>query len=93
MFLLTKAPCSNFPKRGENGASQREREGGGEREEETPARKDCENDKHPLISRKWVADNNNITKQSLQSKDSHCLKKNKIEFIIVFILTESQWLI
>ena len=36
--------------------------GGGEREEKTPARKHCENKKHPLISRawplfrKWVAD-------------------------------------
>ena len=29
MFLLTKAPCWNFPKRGENRASQREREGAG----------------------------------------------------------------
>ena len=73
--------------------------GGGEREEKTPARKHCENEKHPLISRawplfrKWVVDNNNTTKQSLQSKDSHCLKKNKLKFIIVFILTESQWLI
>ena len=26
MFLLAKAPCGNFPKRGGNGASQRERE-------------------------------------------------------------------
>ena len=84
------------PKRGGNGASQRERGGGGEREEKTPARKHCENEKHPLIRRawplfrKWVADNNKTTKQSLQSKDSHCLKKNKLEFIIVFILTESQ---
>ena len=31
--LLAKAPCWNFPKRGGNGASQRERGGGGEREE------------------------------------------------------------
>ena len=30
-------------------------------------------------------DNEKTTKQSLQSKDSHCLKKNKLEFIIVFI--------
>ena len=48
--------------------------GSGEREEKTPARKHCENEKHPLISRawslfgKWVADKNNTTKQSLQSK-------------------------
>ena len=94
--LLAKAPCWNFPKRGGDRASQRERGGGGEREEKTPARKHCENEKHPLIRRawplfrKWVADNNKTTKQSLQSKDSHCLKKNKLEFIIVFILTESQ---
>ena len=38
-------------KRGENGASQKERGRGAEREEKTPARKQCENDKHPLISR------------------------------------------
>ena len=94
--LLSKAPCWNFPKSGGDGASQREREGGGEREEKTPAWKHCENEKHPLIRRtwplfrKWVADSNKTTKQSLQSKDSHCLKKNKLEFIIVFILTESQ---
>ena len=94
--LLAKALCWNFPKRGGDGASQRERGGGGEREEKTPAGKYCENEKHPLIRRawplfrKWVADNNKTTKQSLQSKDSHCLKKNKLEFIIVFILTESQ---
>ena len=35
--LLAKAPCWNFPKRGGNGASQRERGGGGKREEKTPA--------------------------------------------------------
>ena len=58
MFLLGK------PKRGGNGESQRERGGGGEREEKTPARKHCENEKHPLISRawplfrRWAADNN-----------------------------------
>ena len=63
---------------------------GAEKEKRKRLPEKTENDKHPLISRKWVADNNNITKQSLQSKDSHCLKKNKIEFIIVFILTESQ---
>ena len=40
-----------------------------------------ESEKHPLIRRawplfwKWVADNNKTTKQSLQSKDSHCLRK------------------
>ena len=34
--LLEKAPCWNFPKRGGDGASQRERGGGGEREEKTP---------------------------------------------------------
>ena len=78
-------------KRGGDEASQREWGGGGEREEKTPARKHCENEKHPLIRRawplfrKWVADNNKTTKQSLQFKDSHCLKKNKLEFIIVFI--------
>ena len=82
--LLAKAPCWNFPKRGGDGASQRERGGGGEREEKTPARKHCENEKHLLIGRawplfrKWVVDNNKTTKQSLQSKDSHCLKKNKL---------------
>ena len=49
-------------KRGENGASQTEWGRGGEREGKTPARKHCENEKHPLISqawplfRKWVAD-------------------------------------
>ena len=47
--LLAKSPCWNFPKRGGNGASQRERGGGGEREEKTPAQKHCENEKHPLI--------------------------------------------
>ena len=84
------------PKRGGNGANQRERGGGGEREEKTPAQKHCENEKHPLIScawllfQKWVANNNETTKQSFQSKDSHCLKKNKLEFIIVFVITESQ---
>ena len=36
-------------KKGGNGASQREQGGGGEREEITPARKQCENEKHPLI--------------------------------------------
>ena len=41
-----------------------------------------ESEEHPLIRRawplfrKWVADNNKAIKQSLQSKDSHCLKKN-----------------
>ena len=66
--LLAKEPCWNFPKRGRDGASQRERGGGGEREEKTPARKHCENEKHPLIRRawplfwKWVADNNKTTK-------------------------------
>ena len=39
-----------LPKRGGNGASQGERGGGGEKEEKTPARKHCENEKHPLIS-------------------------------------------
>ena len=38
-------------KRGGNGVSQREWEGGEEREEKTPPRKSCENEKHPLISR------------------------------------------
>ena len=91
--LLAKVPYWNFPNRWGDGASQREQGGGGEREEKTPARKHCENEKHPLIRRawplfrKWVADNNKTTKQSLQSKDSHCFKKNKLEFIIVFILT------
>ena len=42
-----------LPKRGGNGASQGEGGGGGEKEEKTPARKHCENDKHPLISRAW----------------------------------------
>ena len=69
--------------------------GGGERRENA-CPKTLWNEKHPLIRRawllfqKWVANNNKTTKQSLQSKDSHCLKKNKLEFIIVFILTESQ---
>ena len=39
-----------LPKRGGNGASQGEGGGGGEKEEKTPARKHCENEKHPLIS-------------------------------------------
>ena len=83
-------------KRGGDGASQRERGGSGEREEKTPAQKHSENEKNPLIRRawplfrNWVADNNKTTKPSLHSKDSHCLKKNKLEFIVVFILTESQ---
>ena len=42
-----------LPKRGGNGASQGDGGGGGEKEEKTPARKHCENDKHPLISRAW----------------------------------------
>ena len=72
--LLAKAPCWYFPKRGEDEASQRERGGGGEREEKMPAQKHCENEKHPLIRRVWplfwklVADNNKTTKQSLQSR-------------------------
>ena len=81
--LLAKVPCWNFRKRGGDGASQRERGGGGERKEKKPARKHCENEKHPLISCgwplfwKWVADNNKTTKQSLQSKEKqagvyHC---------------------
>ena len=88
--LLAKASCWNFPRREGNGASQRERRGGVERKGKTPARKHCENEKQPLIRsawplfRKWVADNNKTTKQSLQSEASHC------EFIIVFILTESR---
>ena len=41
--LLAKAPCWNSPKRGGNGASQRERGGGGEREEKAPARKKARN--------------------------------------------------
>ena len=55
-----------------------------------------ENEKHLLIScawllfMKWVADNNKTTEQSFQSKDSHCLKKNKLEFVGAFISTESQ---
>ena len=95
MFLLAKAPCWNFSMRGGNGVSQREQGGGGEREEKTPENT-VKNEKLPLISRtwplflKWVADNNKTTKQSLQSKDSHYLKKNKLDFIIVFILTGSQ---
>ena len=32
-----------------DGTSQREWGGGGEREEKTPARKHCENEKHPLV--------------------------------------------
>ena len=81
--LLAKVPCWNFRKRGGDGASQRKRGRGGERKEKTPARKHCENEKHPLIRRawplfrKWVADNNKTTKQSLQSKEKqagvyHC---------------------
>ena len=75
--LLAKVPCWNLPKRGGDGASQWKGEGGGEREEKTPARKHCEDEKHPLIRRawplfrKWVADNNKTTKQSLQSKEKH----------------------
>ena len=42
-----------LPKRGGNGASQGEGGGGGEKEEKTPARKHCENEKHPLISCAW----------------------------------------
>ena len=78
--LLAKAPCWNFPKRGGDGASQRERGGGGEREEKTSARKHCENKKHPLIRRawplfgKWVADNNKTTKQSFQSRNKRVKK-------------------
>ena len=50
-YLLVKATCGNFPRSGGDGASQREWGGGGEREEKTPARKHCENEKHPLIRR------------------------------------------
>ena len=79
---------------GELKGAERGGEGGERRENACP--KTLWNEKHPLIRRtwlffrKWVADNNKTTKQSLQSKDSHCLKKNKLEFIIGFILTESQ---
>ena len=72
--LLAKAPCWNFPKRGGNGASQREREGGREREEKTPTRKHCENEKHPLIRRawplfrKWVADNRDLKQPRRRAK-------------------------
>ena len=38
-------------KRGGNGLSQREWRGGEEREEKTPPRKHCKNEKHNLISR------------------------------------------
>ena len=40
-----------LPKRGGNEASQEEGGGAEEKEEKTPARKHCENEKHPLISR------------------------------------------
>ena len=71
-------------------------DGAGRENRKTPAGKHCENEKHPLISCawllfwKWVADNNKTTEQSFQSKDSHCLKKNKLEFVIAFISAESQ---
>ena len=47
--LLAKVPCWNFPKRGGDGASQRQRRGGGEGEEKTPARKHCKNEKHTAL--------------------------------------------
>ena len=61
MFCLWKRMLK-LKKRGENGASQKEWGRGQEREEKTPARKHCGNEKHPLIShawllfQKWVAD-------------------------------------
>ena len=115
-----KRHVETFRREEEMGRVKGSGEGAGrEREEKTPARKQCESEKHPLIFfffvnfspalyhlnawnrlplirrawplfRKWVADSNKTTKQSPQSKDSHYLKKNKLEFIIVFILTESQ---
>ena len=69
-----------LPEERRNGASQRERGGGGEREEKTPARKYCENEKHPLIRRawplfqKWVADNDKTISHS-SAKTSIVLRK------------------
>ena len=48
------------------------------------------NEKHDARDRSSGNEQPTITKQPNQSKDSHCLKKNKLQFIIVFILTESQ---
>ena len=57
-----ESACWNSKKGEKMGWVKRSRVGGREREEKMPARKHCENEKHPLISRarplfrKWVAD-------------------------------------
>ena len=94
VFACESAMLKLLYERRKWGESKGAGRGRGERREN--AWKHCKNEKLPLISRtwplflKWVADNNKTTKQSLQSKDSHYLKKNKLDFIIVFILTGSQ---
>ena len=84
---LAKVPCWNFSKRGGNGASQRERGGGREREEKPPTRKHCENEKHPLIRpswllfRKWVADTKQPNSCS-SPKTRTVLRKTKLCFYL-----------
>ena len=47
-ILLAKAPCWNSKREEKMGRVKRSGVGGVEREEKTPARKHCENEKHPL---------------------------------------------
>ena len=95
-FCSGKRHFETFWREEEMGRVKGREDGAGRENRKTPGRKHCENEKHLLISRawllfmKWVADNNKTTEQSFQSKDSHCLKKNKLEFVGAFILTESQ---
>ena len=95
-FCSRKRHFETFWREEEMGRVKGREDGAGRENRKTHGRKHCENEKHLLISRawllfmKWVADNNKTTEQSFQSKDSHCLKKNKLEFVGAFILTESQ---
>ena len=82
-----------LPEEGRKWASQRERGGGGrEKRKRLPENTVKMRNTSLLDARDRSSGNEKptITKQPNQSKDSHCLKKNKLEFIIVFILTESQ---
>ena len=49
--LLAKVPVETSRREEEMGRVKGSGVGGGEREEKTPARKHCENEKHPLIRR------------------------------------------
>ena len=48
-----ESACWNSKRGAKMGRVKRSGVGGGEMEEKTPARKHCENEKHPLISRAW----------------------------------------